>query len=76
MVKDAKGRVVEDVENRVKVEKVKDVENRVEVEDVERAEEADVENHVKVEDVERAENHVEVVKEVEEDAGVKLFYNI
>ena len=73
--KDAEDRV-EDVENRVKVEKVKDVENRVKVEDVERAEEAAVENRVKVEDVERAENHVEVVKEVEEDVGVKLFYNI
>ena len=62
--KDAEDRVVEDVENRVKVE------------DVERAEEAAVENRVKAKDVERAENHVEVVEKVEEDAGVKLFYNI
>jgi predicted peptidase len=76
VVKDAEDRVVEDVENRVKVEKVEDVENRAKVEDVERAEEADVENHVKAEDVERAENRVEVVEEVEEDADVKLFYNI
>ena len=74
--KDAEDHVVEDVENRVKVEKVKDVENHVKVEDVEEVEEVDVENHVKVKDVERAENRVEVVEEVEEDADVKLFYNI
>ena len=73
---DVENRVVEDVENRVKVEKVKDVENHVKVEDVEEVEEVDVENHVKAEDVERAENRVEVVEEVEEDADVKLFYNI
>lgn len=76
MVKDAEDRVVEDVENRVKVEKVEDVAANVVVKEEEKAEEVDVENHVKAEDVERAENRVEVVEEVEEDADVKLFYNI
>ena len=78
MEKDAEDRVVEDVENPVKVEKVEDVAANVAVKEEEEAEEADVENHVKVEDVERAENRVEVVEEVEEDADVKsqLFYNI
>ena len=71
MVKDAEDRVVEDVENRVKVEKVEDVAANVAVKEEEEAEEADVENHVKAEDVERAENRVEVVEEVEEDADVK-----
>jgi len=73
---DVENRVVEDVENRVKVEKVEDVAANVAVKEEEKAEEVDVENHVKAEDVERAENRVEVVEEVEEDADVKLFYNI
>ena len=70
MVKDAKD-LVEDVENRVEVEKVEDVAANVAVKEEEEAEEVDVENRVKVEDVERAENRVEVVEEVEEDADVK-----
>ena len=73
---DVENRVVEDVENRVRVEKVEDVAANVAVKEEEKAEEVDVENHVKAEDVERAENRVEVVEEVEEDADVKLFYNI
>lgn len=63
--------LLENVENRVKVEKVEDVAANIAAKEKEKAEEADVENRVEVEDVEKAENRVEVVEEVEEDVDVK-----